>query len=190
MPNKPRRCPISDLIRPTARKALTRWREALIGLGIVLFGTWLTATTFGITRYLGVAVIIGGLIIVREGWMRARRPAEGGGAGVVEVDERQITYLAPKGGGTVSINALSAVDVITNDAGPDAPDLFWLFTTRDGDTLMVPNTAEGAGAIFDALQALKGVNYQAALNAAHDKTKRRHMIWAADSKPRDVLRIH
>ena len=96
---------------------------------------------------------------------------------MVDVDERQITYFGPLGGGSISINDLVRVSVRTSDLGPLAPDLYWDFFDGEGQSLTIPGDAEGAELIFDALSALEGVDYEAATRAAGATDNQLFTIW-------------
>lgn len=169
---------MTGVLRPGARTALARWREALIGAAVALAGVWGAMTQTGVTFYLSVPAVAVGLALMWEGVRRARLPQGGGGPGVVEVDERQITYFGPGGGAAVSIDALTRVEIVTNDAGPFGSDLYWVFEAEGAAPLFVPGDAVGAGAIFDALTALPGVDFGQATAAAGSTEPHRFVIWA------------
>ena len=166
-----------SFIRPEVRDVLLRWREALIGLVIVGLGIWWAVDFFGIQRWLGVAAIFGGLAMVWEGVRRGRFQPGSGGPGVVDVDERQITYFGPMDGGAISIDALTRVTILTTDEGPIADDVHWLFEAEDAPPLLIPATAKGADQLFDALSALPGADYEAVLKAMGSTLRERHLIW-------------
>jgi hypothetical protein len=96
---------------------------------------------------------------------------------MVDVDERQITYFGPLGGGSISINELVRVNIRTSDLGPLAPDLYWDFFDDGGTSLTIPGDAEGVEQIFDALSALKGVDYEAVTNAAGTTEDQFFTVW-------------
>lgn len=166
-----------SFIRPRVRAVLFHWRAAIVGAGLVLVGIYLVATGLTAQRFIGFGVIGLGLVIVWDGIRRARFPAPGGGAGVVEVDERRITYFGPEGGGSVSIDGLLSVTIVTTDMGPFASDLFWQFQDTADQQLIVPSNAEGAEALFDALSALPGVNYGAVIAASGSTKPQSFDIW-------------
>lgn len=165
------------MIRPEVAVWIARWREVGFGLLILGLGFYWAYNAVGIMLYISFVLVVVGGGIVWVGARRARFPAAGGGPGVVEVDERRITYFGPDGGDAVSIDALTRVEVITTDGGPMATDLFWIFHTEDGAILQVPGDAEGVGALFDALAALPGVDYAAATMAAGSTEAAIFPIW-------------
>ena len=172
-----------SFIRPEAREVLLRWRETLIGGAISLGAIWVIATDYGLRRWIAMVALLAGLALIWEGIRRARFPAPGGGSGVVEVDERQVTYFGPSGGGAVSIDQLALVRIRTTDEGPRATDLFWDFIEDSGTALTVPGDAENVSALFDALTALPGADYEAATKAATSTTNATFVIWGKE-RPR------
>jgi len=161
-----------SFIRPEARENLKRWREAIIGGAVTLLGLYWLATSFGLLRWLSVAITIFGLAYCWAGIQRARFRGGHGGLGVVQLDERQITYLAPVGGGFISLDALSRVEI-----GPDRAGLpVWRFRAF-GEELVIPTSAEGTEVLFDALAALRDIDMQAAIRASSARPDKPVVIW-------------
>ncbi|MEM8787693.1 MAG: hypothetical protein AAGE76_05490 [Pseudomonadota bacterium] len=171
-------------LRPEAVALLVRWREAIIGGCLLFFGLGWALIDPKLGLLIGVLAGLIGLAFLIEGIQRARFAAGGGGAGVVELDERLITYFGPQGGGAVSLDDVTRIQVLTTDAGPHASDMFWLFEATDGAILQIPGDAEGAAAIFDALTVLKDVDYGAAIAASGSVEPARFLIW---ERPRHRL---
>ncbi len=166
-----------SFIRPEARAALMRWREAVAGGVVLALGLWWALTSLGLIRWAGgVALVLIGAALTWAGVQRARfRGGHGGGLGVVHVDERQVTYLAPVGGGGfASLDALVQVEVAPDLAGLPV----WRFTSP-GEVLTIPLNAEGTDALFEALAALPGVDMQAAIRATAGKPDKPVVIWQA-----------
>lgn len=166
-----------SFLRPEALATLKRWREALIGLGIVLLAVWWGLGAHGFVR--GAAIVIGavGLALLWNGIRRARFQPGTGGTGVVEVDERQITYFGPEGGGAISIDALIQVRIFTTADGPFDDDVFWVLDDESGQHLRIPSSAEGADGLFDALAALPGANYEVVIEAMRSTELAQFDIW-------------
>lgn len=161
-----------SFIRPEAREGLLRWREAMVGGAVALLGLYWFTTSFGLLKWAGMAVVVIGAAMAWSGFQRARFGGGHGGLGVVQVDERQITYLAPVGGGFASIDALTRVEI-----GPDlAGRPVWRFRSG-GDLLTIPASAEGTAGLFDALTALPGVDISAAIRALDEKKSQSVVIW-------------
>lgn len=165
--------------RPEAKAALARWREALAGGALIALGLWLLGGV-GLARLFGVAATILGALLLWEGLRRARRPRDGGGAGVLVVDERQVTYLGPLGGGAVSVEALRRVEVRSDGDG-----FVWLLWGDEPRPLVVPGDAEGAGRLFDALAPLDGLDETQVVAMARERTRGARVIWE-----RDPPRLH
>ncbi|WP_108485175.1 hypothetical protein [Oceaniglobus ichthyenteri] len=170
-----------SLIRPELRAALWPWREALLGGAITLWALYWIISSPGLLRWIGVALLIGGAALAMQGIQRARFPSDGDGPGVVEVDERQITYFGPGpgGGAAISIDALVRVEFATR------PTRQWLFHSDGSAPLSVPSDAAGADALFDALSALPGFDTQSAIRAARSNAPAVTPVWQ-----RDRLRLH
>lgn len=166
-----------SFIRPEAAGFLKRWREAMIA-GVILLGSLQAASaTKGVMNALSwVTALIGAALFI-EGVRRARLPQDSGGVGVVEVDERQITYLGPMGGGSVSINEISRVLVRTTGDDPAKSDFYWEFSDFSGQVLTVPGDAANASALFDALTALPGADYEAVIKASGSTDVQEFLVW-------------
>lgn len=161
------------MIRPELLAQILRWREAAIGGGAALLGLYWTLFDGGVMRWVGVAFVLGGTAILREGVARGRRPRDGGGPGIVDVNERQIAYLSGHGGGTVSLEALDRVAVEVPQAGTP----HWLIEGSDGTRLEIPLDAEGAGQVFDAIAALPGVTHAETLAATRASAPGSRTLW-------------
>ncbi len=161
-----------NFIRPEARENLMRWREAMVGGVITALGLWWAIGSLGLVKWTGIALALIGVGLTWSGIQRARFRGGHGGLGVVHVDERQVTYLAPVGGGFASLDALTGVEI-----GPDRAGLpVWRFRSV-GEVLVIPVNAEGTDALFEALSALPGVNMQAAIRASGAKPDKPVVIW-------------
>lgn len=165
------------MIRPELTAAMLRWREALIGLAVLLLSAYGAITAFGLVKWLSWLGLAIGAALIWEGVRRARFPSGQGGPGVVELDERQITYFGPMGGAAISVDDLIRVEIDTIDTGPFNSDLFWTFTQTDGVSLRIPGDAQGVEILFDALAMLPGVDYQAAMAAAGSTELQHFVIW-------------
>ncbi|MEL6550478.1 MAG: hypothetical protein AAFQ54_09555 [Pseudomonadota bacterium] len=149
------------MIRPEARRVLMDWKEILAGgLLIIVGGNWLT-TGHTLQPILGGVFALVGAALIAAGWRRVRFPAAEGGPGLVDVTERQITYMTGHGGAALAIDSLARVEV---EARPNGH--AWIFTGLSGETLRIPGDARGADKLFDALVPLPGINYDQAVQAA------------------------
>ncbi|PIE08183.1 MAG: hypothetical protein CSA74_03100 [Rhodobacterales bacterium] len=150
-----------SFIRPEAAREVKRWRGALVSGAVLALGLWWGLTSLGLVKWTGWALAAGGGAMLWASVQRARFRASGGGLGVVELDERQIIYLAPVGGGMLSLDGLREVAILPDMSGLPV----WRFTGA-GERLSVPASAAGAEALFDALTALPGADIEAAIRAS------------------------
>lgn len=158
-----------SFLRPEAAATLVRWREVLIGSAAAAFGVWLATTSFGATFLIGLGAVAfgGGLAFV--GVQRARFRSRTAAAGVVEVDERRVTYLGPFGGGAMALD-----DVLTVSIHPHPA---WLLTNRAGERLMIPVGAQHGELLFDAFSVLPGLSSHALVTAVQAPPAEVHQIW-------------
>ena len=167
------------MIREEAREALLRWREVILGAVLIAFGgNWLL-TGHTLQPVLGGLLVGLGLALLWLGYRRVRFPKGEGGPGLVEVTERQISYLTAAGGGAIALDGLARVEVHTGASG-----ILWVFTVATGEQLSIPGNARGAEALFDALVSLPGSNYDQAVQAAQAGAGQpdKFLIWQKDRR--------
>lgn len=174
-----------SFIRPEARATLWRWREVLAGSVMAAIGALWAMSSFGVLFWLACGLAgLGGILVVL-GVQRTRFRGAGGGAGVVQVDERQVTYYGPLSGGAV---ALSELGVLSLDGR--ATPAHWQLVPEGGGTLQIPVDAEGADALFDAFSTLPGLR-TARLLGALDKPRGVHtVIWRRADVQKRVQSLH
>lgn len=163
-----------SFIRPEASKNLRRWRGVIAAGAVVALGLWWGLTSLGLIKWLGWALAAGGAALLWAAAQRARFHGGHGGLGVVYVDERQVAYYAPVGGGVVSLETLTEVAIVPDRAGLPV----WRFTAG-AEGLRIPASAEGTEALFDALTALPGVDTEAAIRASRGRPDTSVVIWRA-----------
>ncbi|MBV7407615.1 hypothetical protein [Maritimibacter sp. DP1N21-5] len=161
-----------SFLRPEAVAGLSRWREALIGGVVIAIGLWWALTGLGLVVWLGALVAVVGAALLWSGVQRGRFRTASGGLGVVEVTERQVTYLSPVGGGVASVEALTQVDIARDRAGA----AIWRLMTGT-EVLTIPAAAEGAGALFDVLTQLPRADMEAAIRALHAPPAQAVTVW-------------
>lgn len=161
-----------SFIRPEAAENLKRWRSVLAAGAVLALGLWWGLTSLGLLKWIGWVLALGGAALLWAATQRARFRGGHGGLGVVYVDERQIAYYAPVGGGVISLDALTDVSIAPDRAGLPV----WRFKAGI-ELLRVPATAEGTEALFDALTALPGVDIEAAIRASQSRPQGKVTIW-------------
>ncbi len=175
-----------SLMRPEARATLWRWREVLVALGAGTLGGWWALTSFGLLRWLGVLLVAGAAALLVAGVQRARFRGTGGGAGVVTVDEGQISYFGPQTGGLVGLGEIEALHL---DPGA-TPSPVWILARRGQPDLAIPVDAEGADALFDAFAALPGIRTHRLAARMQAQGASRVLIWRRGGALDASRRLH
>lgn len=166
-----------SFFRPEAQQILHRWRDVIIGGAIVGVGTYWSFSAGPVLKWFAVLMIVGGGALLWEGFRRARLPAGGGGPGVVEVTERQITYLSSSGGYILSIDDLQRVVIQSSGTG-----FIWQLHSDGQGIVQIPGNAEGADKLYDAFSALPGANIELAIDAAQSTQRDIFLIWQQDRR--------
>lgn len=161
------------LIRPEARAAMWRWREVLLGAAVTALGANWAFSAFGVMGWLGWPVLILGLVLLIAGLQRARVRPRAGGAGLVELDEAQLSYFLPEGGVIVPLSDVVRIEIVT--APPDA--LTWVFTDATGRAARIPAAAVGAERLLDALAHFPGASYGRVIEASSERRVGAFVIW-------------
>jgi len=168
------------MIRPEILAAFRRNSEVLGSLTLVGLGGWIVLRSGWFWMLIGALIVLAGLGLAYISWRKLAFRSEEVGPGVVEVDERQISYFSAYEGGAVSINQLARVSAVTGVAGGQAKDVHWVLEEDGGARLVIPNSAAGAEQLFDAFAALDGVDYASASRAIGALSNESLVIW---SKP-------
>ncbi|MFZ5963494.1 hypothetical protein ACOXXX_11120 [Thalassococcus sp. BH17M4-6] len=174
------------MIRPAAREALWRWREVLIGAGVLLLGLyWGFFTGGGFLHYVGYAVVLIGLALGIAGVQRARFRQGGGGPGVVQINEGRVGYFGPLTGGVVDLADLTALTL-----DPTARPPHWILSQTGQPDLQVPLTAKGADSLFDAFATLPGIRTEHMLRQMQGGARYPVVIWRSPDAPDLPERLH
>ncbi|MEM7731190.1 MAG: hypothetical protein AAF280_00210 [Pseudomonadota bacterium] len=164
-----------SFIRPEARAALWRWREALVGASGFAFGLWWFFSGGSLTRWVGVAVALASLALLMAGVQRGRFRVRAGGLGVVRADEGQVAYFGPLTGGVV---ALSEMSQLRYDA-TGRPE-HWVLAQPGQPDLFIPVNAEGADALFDIFVRLPGLKTERLLSVMRKTAQTQTVLWQRD----------
>ena len=151
------------LIRPELAALLRRWSEVLSGLAVALFGVWALQATDPFFRALAGLVILAGLGLALIGWRRMRFRRDGGGPGIVQHVEGQISYFGPEDGGFMALRDIVELHLVGHGTR-------WRLIAAEGTRLDIPVTAQGSEALFDAFATLPGLRMQPLLDALDDPT--------------------
>ncbi|AAV96850.1 hypothetical protein KQ247_07240 [Ruegeria pomeroyi] len=174
-----------SFIRPEARAALWRWREVLAGLAVALLGLSWIAGPGGLLGWTGWPVAAAGLALAVVGVQRARFRTGGGGPGIVLLDEGEITYMGPLGGGSV---AAAEIERLTYD--PTATPPHWLLEQEGRAVLAIPVNAEGAEVLFDGFSALPGLRTERVLAVLKGDARHAVVIWERTPSRPATLPLH
>ena len=174
-----------SFIRPEARAAIWRWREVLIGIGVVTLGASWVLGPGGMLGWIGWVLIIAGLALGLIGVQRARFRAGAGGLGVVQVDEGQIAYFGPLTGGIAAISDLTRLSL-----DPTMKPAHWVLEQPTQAPLLIPVNAEGVDALFDVFATLPGLKTQTILSALSTATEHPLVIWQRRVTDIPVARLH
>lgn len=175
-----------SFIRPGARAALHRWREALAGAAAVLLGLWWMLGASGLLPWVGGAVALAGAALVFAGIQRARFRGAAGGPGIVEVDEGRVAYFGPLTGGVVALSEITALSL-----DPSAKPSHWVLSQPGQPDLCIPLNAEGAEALFDVFASLPGIRTERMLAQMRAEGDAAVVVWRrADNSRAKLSRPH
>ena len=165
-----------DFIRPAARKALRRWGETLVAGVVTILGLYWSFAGLGLLQWVGWLVTAFGLALIWSAVQRARFVPRGEGPGVMQIIEGELRYFGPRGGGFAAIDAINALS-LSADGG------YWLVEAENTEILVVPRTATGAEALFDAFARLPGLEMEHLLRViAQDPTAQARTIWRRNAR--------
>ncbi len=175
-----------SVIRPEAATVLARWSEAMIGAAVCALGLyWALFTGGGLLHWIGYFIAVLGAFLCASGSRRARFPQGDDGPGIVQINERQISYFAPEGGGILSVDTLWRVtlDVRLRQQ------VVWTFVGEDG-VLSIPVDAAGTDLIFDMLSALPGADFEKVTRAMSATEPHSYVIWRKPAVQSSVATLH
>lgn len=151
-----------SFIRPEARAVIWRWREVITASLVLVLGTYWTFGLGGVLHWLGFVVLGIGAISMLAALQRVRFYGDRGGAGVVAVDEGQVSYFGPLAGGVIALREMTKLEL-----DPTMEPAHWVLTQIGQQRLYIPVNAEGADALFDAFSTLPGIKTEGMLAALH-----------------------
>jgi hypothetical protein len=173
------------LIRPEARDAIMRWREALAGLALALLGAWWVFGPRGLLTLPAIALLVAGGALIWIGIQRGRFRGPGDGVGAVEVDEGRIYYLGPLTGGSVALREIERVTLLR-----EPYPAHWRLDQPDRPPLLIPVNASGNDALFDAFASLPGLRTERMLHELQSSGVQGVVIWERNPSRPAALRLH
>ena len=172
--------------REESKAQLWRWREVLLGMAILLLGGWLVLTSIGLIAWIGWVLLAIGAVWLFAGVQRARFRVGTGGAGMVQVDEREVIYFGPLQGGSVSIEAISKIELTPAEGATHR----WVLFEPGRNPLTIPTNADNADNLFDAFAALDGFEMQATLSVLNAPPDHPVVIWQKRTVTLHTLPLH
>ncbi|ARO13748.1 hypothetical protein BVG79_00392 [Ketogulonicigenium robustum] len=149
-----------------------RWAEVIAGVAVLGMAAWWLRSSYGLSRIPGWAGLALGAVLIWIGIQRLRFGAQRGGLGVVQLDERRLTYMGPLTGGMIDLDDLARLDFDGTGRPPH-----WVLTGRNGTLLAIPINAEGGERLFDAFSALPGLSSARLSGIVMKKERQRVLIW-------------
>lgn len=170
-----------SFVRPEIRRAIWRWREALVcGAALIwvagLLGRGVERGSLTLTGLALVLVMVLGFLLY-QAILRARFAGAQKAPGVVVVSEREIGFLGPDNGSFVSLDDLVRLEIMVFERREQAADIFWSLGHSAGEALLIPLGAEGAEQLYDSFAALRGVRMEEATRAVSAGRSGRFLIW-------------
>ena len=174
-----------SFIRPEARAALMRWRGVIASLALALLGLFWVLDGHGLIRIAGWVLLALGAVLAVVSWQRTRFGSGGGGPGVVQVDEGQITYMGPLTGGAVAARDLERLTL-----DPTTHPAHWVLLQPGQPPLHIPVNAEGGEALFDVFATLPGLRTERMLAQLQGRSLHPVVIWERTPSRPGHLRLN
>jgi hypothetical protein len=175
-----------SFIRPDVAKSIKRFQEVLWGALVVVIGLW-AAYKGGFFAIISVPIFIVGFAMIYFGARRIRLMTLRGNTpmseGVVDVVEREITFLTGGQGARIPMDNVVKIEIETNDLGPFEEDVFWMFYQKGGAPVSIPNGAVGSEQLIDALVEFPGADNKKVIEAMGSTANNRFLIWHNPSYP-------
>lgn len=172
-----------QFLRPEVLDKLMRWREMAVATAVILLGLWVFGFGGWFFQALGVLIGLTGVAGVLIALRRMKFLREVAQPGVIEVDEGQIRYFGPEGGGFIALREVVELGLQSDASGQS----WWSLREADGTVLLVPTSATGAETLFDAFSAFPGID-MGALGAALSDEGTSQSLWRrTDQGPSEFI---
>ncbi|XDA97350.1 hypothetical protein AB1M95_14685 [Sulfitobacter sp. LCG007] len=172
-------------IRPEARAQLLRWREAILGVVLLVPGGVWFQPPHGLMLLPALGCVVAGCALIWIGFQRGRFRGPEGGVGAVQVDEGRITYFGPLTGGSVALRELERLTLL-RDPSP----AHWCLDQPGEPPLMIPVNAAGTDALFDAFATLPGLRTERMLHELRNPGVQGVVIWERSPSRSAHLPLH
>lgn len=174
-----------SFIRPEAQAAIARWRDVIIGAALMLCALVWGIGAAGLVWIMAALLFVLGAGLALTGLQRARISARGGDGlppGIVELDERQLSYLAGEAGAIVILSEVSRIEIEIAPARQGVVgEMTWVFRRVGHTPARIPAEAAGADRLIDALAGFSGASYENVIRAsrspAPDEGVTHFLIW-------------
>ena len=103
----------------------------------------------------------------------------------IVITDESVTRFRPDGvQESVRWDDLVEVGILTTDEGPWSEDVFWVLMASDRKSgCAVPQCAEGADKLLEALQKLPGFDNEAVIKAMGSTSNAKFVCWRKNAEP-------
>jgi hypothetical protein len=168
-----------SFLRPEVASFVRTWREPLVLALVLVLSLLMALAGTGPARFLGgLGAVAAGLALV-PAWFLVRHRPRTGDPGVVEIVERELTYLGPVFGGSLSLDALRRAEIVVGERDLGDGARYWALHPRDGPGLSVPTGASGGEKLAEVLSALPGIDLASLHRALTTRVPGTYLVWKA-----------
>ncbi|MFQ6551247.1 hypothetical protein AAD018_002760 [Aestuariibius insulae] len=163
-------------IRPELQATIVKWREPIALTVACLLGLWIATRSGTAITIVGLALIVTAAALLIPAIRRVRLASDEDGAGVVEINERQLAYLSADGGGLLSMDLLTEVRLAQGR---------WHLTDSEGNRLDIPTDTRNAHDLLEEILLLPGLDAARTVRAlrSHEDV----ILWQSDRTARPSL---
>jgi len=166
-----------SFLRPEATAALRRWAEPAAAAVLAGLAGWAGvggALQGSVLGWIALAAAALALFWLRAALLNALAARPVTGAGLVVLREGEVGFMGPERGGFVELDYLVRSELYGTGAGRPP---VWRLVGREGPTLVIPASAEGADRLPEALTVLPGYSDLVAVGLLQRNRPGRHLVW-------------
>jgi len=164
-------------IRPEVTELLRRNIDGIIGCLILLVGIKVLISFTWLGLVLGLVLSLIGFGLIVGAWQKLFLVSVFEGAGLLEVNERQVSYLHIVNGGVISLDFIDRISLITNANTFMVQKRFWCLEQAGIDSLIFPISVKGIETFIGSLAVFSNVDYGIINVALKDKSKKKYVVW-------------